>query len=376
MGNEIIRAGPLLEIARSFRVSLSGVDRATGALTRRQEGLAKKVRPLCLLGGLRGMSDPQERASDFLNYLDVLMGDAPSDSFVEIRYRVRETAMVAQFLARGESGRLENVVANRAPSTDVYVGCAPRSCWRGDKSAIDQVWTLWVECDGAESADAAQRVEPRPALVIASGSGSNVHAYWPLREPLRPREAEIANLRLAKSVGADLACFDATRILRPPGTLNHKHEPPRPVRLMSHTPGVRFAADDVVGHLRQIDTEAVEQRWQPRARRNARSDPLLAISPTVYVRELVGVPPGRDRKVPCPFHHDERPSLHVYAAPERGWSCYSCRRGGSIYDLAAELWGMGTRGREFLELRRRLLDAFAIEVARVERHPFDRATLR
>jgi hypothetical protein len=57
----------------------------------------------------------------------------------------------------------------------------------------------------------------------------------------------------------------------------------------------------------------------------------------------------------------------VYAAPERGWICYSCRRGGSIYDLAAELWGVGTRGGEFIELRRRLLEAFAIEVGRLER---------
>jgi hypothetical protein len=67
------------------------------------------------------------------------------------------------------------------------------------------------------------------------------------------RQAEIANLRLATSVGADLACVDATRILPPRGTLNHKHEPPRPVRLISHTAGIRFDVDDVVGHLRQID---------------------------------------------------------------------------------------------------------------------------
>ena len=74
--------------------------------------------------------------------------------------------------------------------------------------------------------------------------------------------------------------------------------------------------------------------------------------------QLVGHRPGCGRKVPCPFHYDERPSLHVYAAPERGWNGYSCRRGGSIYDLAAETWGMGTRGREFIELRRRRLEGF------------------
>jgi hypothetical protein len=321
------------------------------------------------------MAAAADTSSEFLAYLDVLMGGAARDSFVEMRSRLRDTGMVAQFFARAETDRLARAVADRASVTDVYIGCAPRSCRRGDKQAIREVWTLWVECDGAKSAAAAQRVDPAPALVIASGSGANVHAYWPLCAPIGPREAEVANLRLATSVGADLACFDATRILRPPGTWNHKHSPPRAVSLVSHTPGRRFEVDDVIGRLRHVDTAQVEQRWRPRARRTERHDPLLAISPTVYVRELVGARPGRDRKVPCPFHHDERPSLHVYAAPERGWSCYSCRRGGSIYDLAAELWGVGTRGREFLELRRRLLEAFAIEVARVERRPQVERTL-
>jgi hypothetical protein len=311
-----------------------------------------------------GVHDP---SNEFLDYIEVLMGDAPSDSFIEMRSRVRETGMTAVFFARAETDRLARTVAERAKTTDVYIGCAPRSCRRGDKQAVREVWTLWVECDGAESAAAAQRLAPAPALVIASGSGENVHAYWPLRDAVSPRAAEIANLRLATAVNADLACFDATRILRPPGTWNHKHSPPRAVRTLSHSPGIRFELGDVLAQVREIPTGNVEARWRPRGRRDRRHDPLLEISPTVYVRELVGHRPGRDRKVPCPFHHDERPSLHVYAVPERGWTCYSCRRGGSIYDLAAELWGVGTRGREFVELRRRLLDAFAIEVARLER---------
>lgn len=93
----------------------------------------------------------------------------------------------------------------------------------------------------------------------------------------------------------------------------------------------------------------------------ATDNPLLRISPTVYVETLLGRRPGRDRKVPCPFHDDTHPSLHVYAAPQKGWSCFSCRRGGSIYDLAAELWGMGTRGREFVQLRDRLAETFGID---------------
>jgi hypothetical protein len=44
----------------------------------------------------------------------------------------------------------------------------------------------------------------------------------------------------------------------------------------------------------------------------------------------------------------------VYETPEGGWYCFSCKRGTSVYDLAGPLWGLATRGADFLELRRRL----------------------
>jgi hypothetical protein len=53
---------------------------------------------------------------------------------------------------------------------------------------------------------------------------------------------------------------------------------------MSHAPGLQFEIDEVLGHLRHVDISQVEQRCRPRARRSERNDPLLAISPTVYVR--------------------------------------------------------------------------------------------
>ena len=70
---------------------------------------------------------------------------------------------------------------------------------------------------------------------------------------------------------------------------------------------------------------------------------------------LTGQTLGRDHKISCPFHEDRTPSLHAYTSPERGWYCYGrCGRGGSIYDLAAALWGLDTQGSDFIELRRRL----------------------
>jgi hypothetical protein len=117
----------------------------------------------------------------------------------------------------------------------------------------------------------------------------------------------------------------------------------------------------VLAHVPTVDTSTVERRWVSH-RGGARRDPLLAVPPAVYVRDLLGVKPGRNRKVRCPFHDDAQPSLHVYPTGTRGWCCFSCRRGGTIYDLAAGVWGLKTRGADFHEVRRRLLEIYDREL--------------
>jgi DNA primase len=72
-------------------------------------------------------------------------------------------------------------------------------------------------------------------------------------------------------------------------------------------------------------------------------------------------------KVHCPFHDEQHPSLHVYPTAERGWTCFSCGRGGTIYDFAAGVWRLHTRGGEFIELRQLLTERFAHELTRAAR---------
>jgi hypothetical protein len=93
---------------------------------------------------------------------------------------------------------------------------------------------------------------------------------------------------------------------------------------------------------------------QASGRRGTEGDPLLALDPGFYVSALLGVAIGQDRNVSCRFHRDEHPSLHVYPTAAQDWHCFSCRRGGSVYDLAAPLWDIEPRGQAFLLLRQRL----------------------
>ena len=105
-------------------------------------------------------------------------------------------------------------------------------------------------------------------------------------------------------------------------------------------------------------------RARQRALQRATSDVLLTVPPRVYVERLTGVRVPRDAKIACPFHDDRKPSLHVYDEPERGWYCYGCRRGGSVYDFAALLWSTSTCGRDFIVLHRKLCGRLAAEFKR------------
>lgn len=163
---------------------------------------------------------------------------------------------------------------------------------------------------------------------------------------------EELNRRLAMALGADVRCGDAARILRPAGSANWKSGRPAAVCLIALDEERSVDVAEFDGRLPALPAEpAARRHCSPRV---AGEDRLLAISPRVYVERLAGAAVGRDGKVRCPFHEDRMPSLHVYEDPQRGWFCFGCSRGGSVYDFATLLLGRDTRGEEFLELRREL----------------------
>ena len=190
-------------------------------------------------------------------------------------------------------------------------------------------------------------------MVVASGTRPNCQVYWFLRDPVDLDRIEQTNRRVAAAIGADLQSTDAARILRPAGSMNRKHSPPRPVLLLRCRERERVAITELERSLprERFPSDSPTARPFPDS---VLADPLRRVPPRVYVERLTGQRVGPSGKVRCPFHHDRTPSLHVYEDPQRGWYCFGCGRGGSIYDLAALLFRRGTRGDDFLELRREL----------------------
>jgi len=289
-------------------------------------------------------------------YLEVLFVRARPSTLVEIRWRTR-AGMSRRFIPAADRSAIAREVLQRGSFTDVYLGVLPR--WRaaGDRrSVVGDGRTVWVDLDLDTAIRALEPVDPAPALCVASGAPGHVHAYWSLTRAVPPGVIERSNRRLAWALGGDLASTDAARILRPPSTLHHRRGG-APVRLLSASADRPCRLGSLVGGL--SDPPGLPPSRRRARKRRSNGDELLAVAPERYVRVLTGQAVGRGRKVRCPLHADGHASLHVYPEPERGWFCFGCRRGGSVYDLAAGIWRIEPHGDEFRALRARLLRLLA-----------------
>jgi len=290
-------------------------------------------------------------------HLVALAGQAEGHELLELRYRRTSGGMGQRFFPVARPDAAATAAFTLGRRTDVYLGACPRARREGTRDAITWAWTLWADLDGPAAVEALKSFAPAPAIVVRSGTANNCHAYWPLAAPLAPDALEQANRRLATALGADLASIDAARVLRPPGTLNFKTDPPALVAVEAFT-GERFNTWELLACLPALEPASGPRRAQaPRRAPRRVDDPLRILEPAVYVAALTGQKVTRDRKVSCPFHRDRTPSLHVYETPEDGWFCFGCRCGGTVYDLGAGVFGLSTRGREFVQLRGRLYEA-------------------
>ena len=150
---------------------------------------------------------------------------------------------------------------------DVYFGCSKfETSDNRTKDNVKVIKAFWIDLDCGEAkaevnektgrpdgyidqATALQEFKkfcktiglPKPILV---NSGRGIHAYWPLSAPVTRAEWEpVANrlneLCVIQKLYVDASVFEAARVLRIPGTLNFKDEPPKPVEVID------MSAEDV-----------------------------------------------------------------------------------------------------------------------------------
>jgi hypothetical protein len=130
-------------------------------------------------------------------FLAALYRSAPSGSLVEVRFWTA-SGMGRRFDQVERLDRAAETVLALAARTDVYVGVVPRRR-RGGRRAdlVEAASVVWVDCDNTSSVAALGRLRPGPGMVVASGSGTNCHAYWFLTEPVELGVIERVNRGLA-----------------------------------------------------------------------------------------------------------------------------------------------------------------------------------
>jgi len=309
--------------------------------------------------------------SDLERYLELLAGPEPDGRLLEIRYR-RQRGMGQQFVPARELLHAAKLIRRIASSCDVFCGVLLRDRPAGGRDAVSVARLAWVELDADAGVKLLERAPAPPTMTVASGSQGHLHAYWLLHHPVSAERAQAANRKLALRLGGDLQSVDAARILRPPQTRNHKHDPPRPVRLLTLRMGLGYdlealtaGLDDPrdLAHLALSRGPAAPSVGRVGARRgDTVYERLRAIPTAEYVTRLAGRVPNREGKIACPLHEDRTPSLHCY--PDGSFCCFGCGRGGTIVDFAAALWlsgqspGVKLRGRRFIEVRDRLAAIF------------------
>lgn len=158
---------------------------------------------------------------------------------------------LATFTTEG-SRRNDNVAQMRSFFLDL--DCGPNKDYEDQQSAVKDLRRFCQEIK-----------MPRPMLV---NSGRGVHAYWPLKRPIPrdewlPLAETLKQACKAKNLKADPAVTaDSARILRVPGTHNHKDETPKEVNLLG--PSVASIDIDDIRDVIGIGSIFAKKPYAPR----------------------------------------------------------------------------------------------------------------
>lgn len=127
---------------------------------------------------------------------------------------------------------LINHINSKTDTKEVYISPGLFKSADAVKDTFKGASVVWTEFDGKIPATFGDA--PEPTLRLQSSEPGHEHWYWKLDGFLGNIDmVENVTQRLAYALGADLSCWNANRVLRPPGTIHH--ESGNRVRVLSST---------------------------------------------------------------------------------------------------------------------------------------------
>lgn len=209
---------------------------------------------------------------------------AGNGRFTELRYMrngdVRQTFVPLEL----HDALMESALKQDADGWDCYFGVLPRDYASGKaEDCVRNVGVLWADIDnkavGGTHLAALMRVGAlnlTPSIIVDSGNG--IHAYWLLRQLYPFVQVQPLLKGLQSAIGSDHV-HDAPRVLRLPGTRNHKdcyHDAQEASELpYSHCKSVRLLHFEPERSYRLSDFDdytPIERRPDPIYPQNTNSD--------------------------------------------------------------------------------------------------------
>ena len=145
-----------------------------------------------------------------------------------------------QSKARNVFKRLDSALTYIPPTnTNVYIGMFGHNSKDATADTATSAGAVWADFDDTgDAAEVMARIRsaglPNPSIIVSSGHG--IHAYWLLAKRARPGEVVPVLKALAVALGSDGGVCDAARIMRLPGSMNHKGSPAVPCSILSVSP--------------------------------------------------------------------------------------------------------------------------------------------
>ena len=122
--------------------------------------------------------------------------------------------------------------------SDVYLSPVIFKEKKVSKEAIDHSNVVWIEFDGKENIKWEKL--PEPDAIIQTSTSTHLHCFWQM-DALSAASLEDINRRITYYLEADSSGWDSTQVLRPPNTINYKHNVP--VRSIKHQEGLHLPAE-------------------------------------------------------------------------------------------------------------------------------------
>lgn len=163
-----------------------------------------------------------QEPNDLHNFIDFLFGGLNGIAYVGLKNPEDSLDWRQHYFSYPEeSSRMESVILEAANQWEVYLAPALYSEKDYRRETFKATNVLWTEFDG-NAPDPSTWNNP-PSIRIQSSVEGHEHCYWKLNSPIyNPDDLETLNRAIAYAKSADSSAWDATQILRPPGTHNHK----------------------------------------------------------------------------------------------------------------------------------------------------------